>query len=428
MRIAALVISAMILASCTRAAGTGSLPSDVANAVGPATSYRIIYRFAGSGDGNYPAAGMIAESGTLYGTTLGGGIGGYGTVFSITTAGSEGIVSYFLGQQDGEKLDAGLVAANGLMYGTTEDGGMYGKGVLFSVSSRGKTSLHYFGSRGDGAHPRAGLLAFGQKLYGSTAHGGRFDGGTLYSITASGQESVLHSFGPSDLFGTQPGGNLISSGSKMYGTAAEGGPGKGGVAFWATPSGRAGRLHSFGYLDDGKNPEQASLLQFRGAMYGTTCKGGKYGDGVIFRLTASGIEKVIYSFGKSPRDGACPMAGLVSAHGLFYGTTSAGGDKGEGTVFAALSQGGEIVLHSFAGGSDGATPAAPLTVLQSNLYGTTSLGGDGFGTVFKIGFVGQSQLRREVPAAKSAASLGSSFSFASTPASSLPGREPQPQR
>jgi uncharacterized repeat protein (TIGR03803 family) len=35
-------------------------------------------------DGGVPYGGLIDEEGTLYGTTLGGGANGHGTVFSIT--------------------------------------------------------------------------------------------------------------------------------------------------------------------------------------------------------------------------------------------------------------------------------------------------------------------------------------------------------
>jgi uncharacterized repeat protein (TIGR03803 family) len=43
------------------------------------------------------------------------------------------------------------------------------------------------------------------------------------------------------------------------------------------------------------------------------------------------------------------------------------------------------VLKSFSGGSDGGYPLAGLTLLDNTLYGTTSIGGEfGQGTIFKI--------------------------------------------
>jgi uncharacterized repeat protein (TIGR03803 family) len=52
--------------------------------------------------------------------------------------------------------------------------------------------------------------------------------------------------------------------------------------------------------------------------------------------------------------GTRPYAGLTEVHGMFYGTTRAGGTKNKGTVFSMSPGGTEKVLHSFGGrGSDG---------------------------------------------------------------------------
>ena len=82
-----------------------------------------------------------------------------------------------------------------------------------------------------------------------------------------------------------------------------------------------------------------------------------------------------------------PAAGLTLAGALLYGTTTAGGGAGLGTVFAMSTDGGDFqVLHAFAGGNvDGATPTAALTLLGGELYGTTVAGGEtGQGTVFVL--------------------------------------------
>ena len=86
---------------------------------------------------------------------------------------------------------------------------------------------------------------------------------------------------------------------------------------------------------------------------------------------------------------------IASGHNLF-GTTSAGGAYGYGTVFElappATPSGSwtEQVIYSFTGGSDGATPLAPLiTDKTGTLYGTASISAiapysTGFGTVFAL--------------------------------------------
>src|SRR5262249_25298843 len=102
-------------------------------------------------------------------------------------------------------------------------------------------------------------------------------------------------------------------------------------------------------------------------------------------------EKVLYAFERDFQgagDGAVPSAGLVAdTAGNLYGTTLAGGDEGEGTVFKLSPGGSETILHSFPGGKDGYSPEAGLIIDEAgNLYGTTTLGGleGNNGTVFKI--------------------------------------------
>ncbi|MGB8910592.1 MAG: choice-of-anchor tandem repeat GloVer-containing protein [Candidatus Cybelea sp.] len=60
--------------------------------------------------------------------------------------------------------------------------------------------------------------------------------------------------------------------------------------------------------------------------------GGKYNCGTVFSVTASGSEKVRYSFARGT-DGYQPVTGLIAVSGTLYGTTSQGGAYGYGTVF-----------------------------------------------------------------------------------------------
>ena len=101
---------------------------------------------------------------------------------------------------------------------------------------------------------------------------------------------------------------------------------------------------------------------------------------------------VLYSFG-SGTDGTIPFAGVtLDAKGNLYGTTSAGGSTGNGTVFElkrSASGWTEIILHNFELQDDGGTPYAGLVSDPSgNLYGAATQGGvngtDGGGTVFEL--------------------------------------------
>lgn len=101
------------------------------------------------------------------------------------------------------------------------------------------------------------------------------------------------------------------------------------------------------------------------------------------------VEKVIYSF-TGGADGAVPAASLIlDSAGNFYGTTSAGGTAGCGTVFELIRNPDgtwkESVLYTFTGGGDGAQPQAALIFDSAgNLYGTASAGGAGYGVVFEL--------------------------------------------
>lgn len=148
-------------------------------------------------------------------------------------------------------------------------------------------------------------------------------------------------------------------------------------------------LASFDWTNGGY-PDYVSLVQGTdGDFYGTTDVGGAYGYGAIFKICSSGKLVTLYSFcaaGYPCADGYEPEAGLVQdGGGNFYGTTSAGGANGDGTVFQITPAGKLTTLHSF-DGTDGSYPEAGLVVATNgDIYGTTSVGGEDYqGTVFKI--------------------------------------------
>jgi uncharacterized repeat protein (TIGR03803 family) len=83
---------------------------------------------------------------------------------------------------------------------------------------------------------------------------------------------------------------------------------------------------------------------------------------------------VLHSFTGS--DGSQPMSDLLLYEGSFYGTTAKGGKSGDGTIYKMSLAGDVSLLHSFAGSTDGATPQGGLTNVDGTLYGTTTAGGN----------------------------------------------------
>jgi uncharacterized repeat protein (TIGR03803 family) len=366
-------------------------------------TYSVVYSFAGTpNDGSDPTAGTLLDpQGNLYGTTYAGGTAGYGTVFKIDTTGKETVLHNFagVGGGDGANPYAGLVLdAQGNLYGTTVNGGdpscrTGGCGTVFKVDTTGNEtvldSFHVAGA--DGAFPRADLLLDAQgNVYGTTFRGGAHGTGTVFTVDTTGNETALFSFNEFSGVGDSPHAGLVwDAQGSLYGTTELGGcrcPSGYGTVFAVDTTGNETVLYRFGARPDGANPLARLVLDAQGNLYGTTWRGGAYGDGTVFKLDASGTETVLYSFtGKS---GLAPYGDLVlDAQGNLYGTTTRGGAYGLGTVFKVDATGNETVLHSFKGkNGDGAVPYAGLAMdAQGSLYGTTSRGGDdGYGTVFKL--------------------------------------------
>jgi uncharacterized repeat protein (TIGR03803 family) len=103
--------------------------------------------------------------------------------------------------------------------------------------------------------------------------------------------------------------------------------------------------------------------------------------------SASAVSVSPLSLFTGSTDGHTPVAGLIQASdGFFYGTASAGGISGHGTIFRISSAGVLTNLHLFTGGADGDSPGAPLIQgMDGSFYGTTIFGGtNDAGVVFKI--------------------------------------------
>ena len=148
---------------------------------------------------------------------------------------------------------------------------------------------------------------------------------------------------------------------------------------------------------DGSSPYASVIADSSGNLYGTTSAGGAYGQGTLFKINSAGHETVLYSFCVQTNctDGSQPMGDLTrDSAGNFYGTTAYGGTQDSGTVFKLSHTGQETVLYNFCSTTacaDGKTPEAGLILdSRGNLYGTTAAGGSANdGVVFKLTSSGQ---------------------------------------
>jgi uncharacterized repeat protein (TIGR03803 family) len=223
-----------------------------------------LHDFTGEhGDGEEPLAGLILDAaGNVYGTAEDGGnnslcSGGCGIVYQLTP-GPDGkwaeTVLHRFGsfQNDGRRPGVGalIMDGSGSLYGTTTGGGAFSSscscGTVFKLTpgSDGKwkeTILHSFTLGTGGEGPSAGVVMDkAGNLYGTTSAGGAASCGCglVYKLAPGSNGkwtyTVLHRFTGAD--GAGPNANLILDGQgNLYGTTTTGGAGGYGVAFELTP-------------------------------------------------------------------------------------------------------------------------------------------------------------------------------------------------
>jgi uncharacterized repeat protein (TIGR03803 family) len=334
--------------------------------------------------------------GNFFGTTRQGGPSGDGTIFEIK-AGSTAITTLaaFNGA-NGANPEAGLIAdVAGNLYGTTYAGGAAGDGIIFQLPA-GSNIIKVLASFDGlhGANPTAALLRDSTgNLFGTTSAGGTAGLGTVFELPGgSSTITTLVSFNDSN--GATPLGSLIADTSgNLYGTTSQGGTNENGTVF-EIPAGTSNltTLASFSGAN-GANPEAGLLVDASGDLFGTTSAGGTAGLGTVFELPfGSPLLSSLASFDGS--NGATPQGNLVAdSSGNLIGTTLYGGSgftgpsTGYGTLFELpLSIGSIIPLALLSGGSDGANPVAGLTHdALGNLYGAATAGGTAnYGNVFAL--------------------------------------------
>lgn len=126
-----------------------------------------------------------------------------------------------------------------------------------------------------------------------------------------------------------------------------------------------------------------------GNLYGTTCNGGLYNKGCVFKMDAVSHQvSVVASFDGSGSNGLNPYGGVVlDAAGNIYGTAHNGGANGYGTLYEIPAGSSTMVKLVDFDGSNGKYPWSGLTFdAAGNLYGTTESDNINFywGSIFKI--------------------------------------------
>ena len=199
-----------------------------------------LHTFNGS-DGDEPSGSLIDDAAfNLYGTTAYGGNKsgcvhplGCGTVFKLDPEGNFTMLYAFGAPEKEGNVPSGPLVLDhaGSLYGTTIGGGINMGGTVFKLDVTGVlTSLHSFisapggevGNDPGGQNPEGGLLALSNIFYGTADAGGVTEGGVVFALDQSGKETVLDSLIQADGWG--PIGPIVSdaSGKNLYSTATAG--------------------------------------------------------------------------------------------------------------------------------------------------------------------------------------------------------------
>jgi uncharacterized repeat protein (TIGR03803 family) len=367
----------------------GALP-----AAAQLTNFQVIHAFGLLDPAGHRPKGPIVpgSNGDLFGVTYAGGASGYGGLYRLSSDGRfyNALRQFGAELGDGRYPTALVAGLDGQVHGVTARGGG-GHGTLFGLASDGAgyaVSHAFGGNQSEASFPVWLLRGMDGKFYGVSTFGGQDGYGTVFRLNADGTGyETLHWFDqamgsqlPKD--GLWPYHLMQGSDGALYGTTQLGGTNayQIGTIFTLQPDGSGYRLlHSF----DTSNlvpAEYPTMVEGAdGLLYGTT-------NGKLFRLGKDGTGyTVLRQFGGAGEN-SDPKAGLLEApDGRLYGTT-----RSPRTALYRINKDGtgyEVLWQAAGLAGDVSLPLAPLILGQDRaLLGTTSTGGEfGEGTVYRFG-------------------------------------------
>jgi gliding motility-associated-like protein len=354
------------------------------------TNYQKLFDFDGTnGEGPY---GVFVSDGTyLYAMTWKGGANNLGRIFRILPDGTgyQNLLD-FAGATNGSYPASSLYYDSdlGSLYGMTSQGGASGFGTVFKINPDGSgyDDLYDFIGGTDGREPYGAVISDGTYLYGLTYFGGTSNNGTVFRIEPDGTNyTKLHDLTGGLSGGSHPYTTLALAGSHVYGLTSDGGQTDGGIMFKIETDGTGfTKLLTFFGASNGRDPS-STLTAVGPFLYGTTTAGGASGNGTMFKYEVTEAFTKLLDF-TGTVNGLDPSGSLYSDGTFLYGMTEKGGATSMGTLFKIKPDGTNYVrLLDFAGSSNGSSPKGSLISDGIFLYGMTSLGGSAnYGTVFKI--------------------------------------------
>jgi uncharacterized repeat protein (TIGR03803 family) len=254
-------------------------------------TYRTLYSFQNGADGSNPQGNLLVFGGALWGTADYGGANGSGTLFKFDPAGASLTPVHSFGAGSDSAYPAnGLIAFNGLLYGTTQYGGTNNTGTVYTydTASGAEAVLYSFGVFGgvDGYRPASQLLADRGAIYGTAQAGGTSNSGVIFRVSPiSGKETVVYNFSGADGVTPYNGLSVVAhdrASGIVYGVVSEGGTrDKGTIFSFNLATNSLTTLYSFTGGKHGYLP-YSQLSYSAGVFYGNTTAGGAAGGGTIF--------------------------------------------------------------------------------------------------------------------------------------------------
>lgn len=377
-----------------------------------AQSYSNLYQFGGKPDGccpAYPSVMAQGEDGDVYGITTTGGSNNLGTVFKITPSGAFSILYSFDTVHGSTPVGGLTLGADGDLYGTTEEGGAHSYGNIFKITPSGTlTVLYDFTGAADGGYPVSALIPSTD----GTFHGTSYPG-VAFKVTAKGILTVINTI-PTTSYGPL----LEASDGDYYGVTEFGGTSSAGTVYKIVGT-KVTTLYNFDGTH-GAYPIGGLVQGSDGYLYGTTTAGGGSNAGVIFKISTAGVLTDVVNFDSVHKAaGYQAYAGLIAGNdGNLYGATIWGGKYGDGVIFKLTTGGAYSVLYNFDGPHTNGAYATPMQHTNGELFGLTKRGGPlGNGGVYSLNdgitpFV--SLVVTLGPVGKSVGVLGQGFSGASS--------------
>lgn len=263
--------------------------------ISPGGSFEELVRFRGM-DGARPWGRLLhATDGYLYGTTTSGGSGGVGTVFRLLPTGAGFETLHSFDTSDGAQPLGGLVEApSGTLYGTTSLGGLGGShsgGTLFRITRTRQLETLVHLSRDTGSGWVFLTRTRGGDVVGTALAGGNSEQGTFFRIGHDDQIQVLAAFGPKS--GSFPKGVVEGPGGLFFGVSEQGGSRNQGTVFRIDSEGSITALAAF---DDTTGTKARGLVEGAdGQLYGVAFAGGAKGFGTFFRVVRTPTASISLS-------------------------------------------------------------------------------------------------------------------------------------